>query len=89
MRVSLHYFLRNIHCVNIVVMVDQVLREGRKTYYKVKLLSHLHLKICYIFLHSYIGTVIESERWECVFHLSAKVDQACMTSACRVIAMRV
>lgn len=36
MRVPLHYFLRNIHCVNIVVMVDQVLREGRKTYYKVK-----------------------------------------------------
>lgn len=36
MHVSLHYFAGNIDCVNIVVLVDQVLTGGRGTYHEVK-----------------------------------------------------
>ena len=35
MRVNLHYFLRNIR-IDIIAVVDQVLREGRKMHYKPK-----------------------------------------------------
>lgn len=55
---NVHYFARNIHCVNIAGMVDQVLTEGRGTYHKVKSAVPSSIPKS-IFLYSYTGAEIE------------------------------
>lgn len=53
-----HYFARNIHCVNIAVMVDQVLTGGRGTFHKVKSAVPPSIPKS-VFLCSHIGAEVE------------------------------